>query len=141
VNFSTFLTPSVHKNLITPLCSSLVQTAIHADVHLSIATDTLKEGTTNNQGQTIRIWCTMLTSLSHLPLTRTLLMKKCRNYLKCSHTNTCIWQQKTGVGVYTISYNILTYIPWIHMYITKTKEGAIHHEYTKYTVLFQCKIL
>jgi hypothetical protein len=83
--YQHFLTPA-HKNLITPLCSSLVQSARHDDVHLSIATNTLKEGTTNSQGQIIRIRCTMLTSLSPLPLTRILQIKKCGNYLKCYHT-------------------------------------------------------
>jgi len=67
--------------------------------------------------------------------------KKCGNYLKCSRTYTCIWQQKTSADVYKISYNILTYIPRIHMCIKVTKGCAVHHEYTKYTVLFHCKIL
>lgn len=73
--FQDFLTPSAHKNLITPLCSSLVQTAGHADVHLPIASNTIKEGNTNSPGHTIRIWCTILTNLSRLPFTRTLQIK------------------------------------------------------------------
>ena len=49
-------------------------------------------GTSHSQGQTIRIWCTMLPTLSSLTLTNTLQPKKCGNFLKylCKFTYFCM---------------------------------------------------
>lgn len=55
----------------------------HWQVHYSIASRTLTEGTSYNQGQTTTIQCTRPPSLSSLPITITLQRRKSRNSLKC----------------------------------------------------------
>ena len=44
-------------------------------------------GTSHSQGQTIRIWCTMLPTLSSLTLTNTLQTTNCGNFLKYLRIN------------------------------------------------------
>ena len=82
MNFSTFNTFCPQKSYDTSLFffGSNWKTRWH--VYRSIATHTLRMGNSHSQGQTIRIWCTMLPTLSSLTLTNTLQTKKCRNFLK-----------------------------------------------------------
>jgi len=42
--------------------------------------------TSHSQGQTIRLWCTVLPSFSSLTLANTLQKKKCGNFLKYLRT-------------------------------------------------------
>ena len=82
VNFGTFNNFCPQKSYDTSLLFFGANWKTRWHVYHSIATHTLRMGTSHSQGQTIRVWCTMLLTLSSLTLTNTLQTKKCGNLLK-----------------------------------------------------------
>lgn len=85
MRFSAPLTPSDHRilrHLSALLQCKLKDTHTHTHVQYSTPSHILMEGTCYNQGQTTRIQCTKLPSLSSLPINITLQTTECRNSLK-----------------------------------------------------------
>ena len=99
MNFGTYNTFCPQKSYDTSLLFFGANWKTRWHVYRSIATYTLRMGTSHSQGQTIRIWCTMLPTLSSLTLTNTLQKKKIRKIFEVPTYNGSLctdWQLQVG---------------------------------------------